>query len=279
LRKGPLDPRAQVDVVSPDGRVSMRIGDWGVPRFTVPSGSPQQSGFTEGQEYSSGQPPTTTVVEHYLSGHEFADLYGRGRFRKLCSALEPKVLESLDPIFTAARNGPMTATAGEAIYRCVQGGQEKLAYVYAETSLFQMRGAGVWSTGYLLSFLAPKDRAASTYRTLFQSAASFAINPQWEMWQEQVNAAQAAAALRNFERTVEDTEARYREWASSMVRQAQEFDDALAGQTLTLDPVTGQPRALWTGTGAARWIDPAGNIVSPALSPGSSFRTRGGKAH
>jgi hypothetical protein len=272
LRKGPLDPRAEVDMVSPDGRVNMRIGDWGVPRFTVPTRQMQRFGLIEGKEYRSGQPPTTTIVGHYRSGPEFADLYGQARFRNSCQVLEPKAIKPVDPIFTAARNGPMSSTAGEVMYRCVQGGREMAAFVYAETSLYQMQGAAVWSTGYLLSFLAPKASAASTYTLLFQSAASFSINPQWEMRQEQVNAAQTATAMRNFQRTLQQTQARYRQWSSSIARQAQSFSDALAGRTLGLDPASGQTRAVWTGTGATRWIDPLGNIASSTLSPGSSFR-------
>src|ERR1035441_5110088 len=58
LRKGPLDPRAEVDMVSPDGRVNVRMGDWGVPHFTVPTRQMEQLGFTEGKPYSAGQPPT-----------------------------------------------------------------------------------------------------------------------------------------------------------------------------------------------------------------------------
>jgi hypothetical protein len=44
LRKGPLDPRAEVDMVSPDGRIDMRLGDWGIPPFTVPSGQMERLG-------------------------------------------------------------------------------------------------------------------------------------------------------------------------------------------------------------------------------------------
>jgi hypothetical protein len=272
LRKGPLDPRAQVDMVSPDGRIDMRIGDWGVPRFTVPTRQMEQRGFVEGRPYSSGKPPTTTIIARYREGHEFADLYGQARFRTLCQVLEPKAIKYVDPIFTAAHDGPSSATAGEVIYRCVEGGREMAAYVYAETSLYQIEGAAVWATGYLLSFLAPKDMAASTYTLLFQSAASFAINPQWEMRQEQINAAQAATAMRNFQHTLQAAQARYQFWSASSAKRAQSFSDALLGQTLTVDPVSGQRRSVWTGTGATRWIDPLGDVVSSTLSPGSSFR-------
>lgn len=272
LRKGPLDPRVQVDMTSPDGRVSMRIGDFGIGRFTVPTQQMVRLGFTEGKPYSAGQPPTTTTMARYRSGHDFADLYAQARFSKVCQTLEPKSIKSEDPIFTAPRDGPSSTTAGEVVYRCVADGQEKVGFVYAETSLYEMQGTGNWAPACLLSFLAPKDRAAATYTMLFHSAASFTENPQWAMRQMQINAAQAATAMANFRRTLAETQARYEHWSASMTRQAQNFSDALAGRTLTLDPATGQQREIWTGTGATRWIDPLGTVASSTLSPGSSFR-------
>jgi len=272
LRKGPLDPRVQIDMTSPDGRVSMRIGDFGIGRFTVPTQQMVRLGFTEGKPYSAGQPPTTTTVARYRSGHDFADLYGQARFSKMCQTLEPKSIKTEEPIFTAAHDGPSSTTAGEVVYRCVEDGQEKVAFVYVETSLYEMQGVGNWAAGYLLSFLAPKDRAAASYAMLFHSAASFTENPQWHLRQLQITAAQAAAAMSTFHRTLQETQARYERWSASMTRQGQNFSDALAGRTLTVDPSTGQQREVWTGTGATRWIDPLGTAASSTLSPGSSFR-------
>ena len=279
LRKGPLDPRAEVDMVSPDGRVNVRMGDWGVPHFTVPTRQMEQLGFTEGKPYSAGQPPTTSIVARYRSGPDFGDLYGQARFGGICQTLEPKSIKSIDPVFTKAHDGAQTTTAGEVIYRCVQEGQEKMAYVYAETSLYEVQGAGTWTTGYLLSFLAPKELAAATYKMSFQAAASFTINPQWQLKQLRINADQAATALRNYQLTLRETEARYQQWSSATSRQGQNFSEALAGRTLTVDPSTGQKREVWTGTGSTRWIDPAGTVVSSTLSPGSSFRALQDVAH
>ena len=272
LRKGPLDPRAEVDMVSPDGRIEMRVGDWGLPPFTVPTGQMERFGFTEGKVYAPGHPPTATIVARYRSGHDFADFYGQARFAKVCQTLEAKSIKVLDPVFNAPRDGPMTSTAGEVIYRCVQNGQEKAAYVYAETGLYQANGVANWRVSTLLSFLAPKDLAATTYMMVFQSAASFTENPHWAMQQARITAANAAAALRTFHMQLQQTEARYRQWSSSMARQGQSFSDVLNGQTLTVDPATGQKREVWTGTGSTRWINGLGDVVSSNLSPGSSFR-------
>jgi hypothetical protein len=272
LRKGPLDPRVQVDMTSPDGRIAMRVGDWAVPPFTVPSGQMERLGFTEGRVYAPGHPPTATIVARYRTGAEFAPFYARARFSKMCEAFEPKSIKAIDPVFSAAREGPMTTTAGEAIYRCLQNGQEKMAYVYAETALYQSNGMANWRMGSLLSFLAPKEQANATYRLIFQSAASFSENPQWHLKQAQITAANVDAALKIFHQSLQQTEARYQQWSSSMARQGQSFSDVLNGHTLTVDPSTGQQREVWTGTGSTRWIDGLGNVVSSNLSPGTSFR-------
>jgi L-amino acid N-acyltransferase YncA len=102
--------------------------------------------------------------------------------------------------------------------------------------------------------------------------ASFTENPQWHLMQAQITAANAAAALRIFNQTLQETQARYEKWSSSMARQGQSFSDVLNGHTLTVDPSTGQQREVWTGTGSTRWIDGLGNVVSSNLSPGTSFR-------
>jgi hypothetical protein len=271
LRKGPLDPRVQVDMTSPDGRIAMRVGDWAVPPFTVPGGQMERLGFTEGKVYAPGHPPTATIVARYRTGAEFAPVYARARFSKICQAFEPKSIKAVDPVFSAAREGPMTTTAGEAIYRCVQDGHEKMAYVYAETALYQANGMANWRMGSLLSFLAPKEQADATYRLIFQSAASFTENPQWHLMQARITAENAAAALKIFHQTLQETQARYQQW-SSMARQGQSFSDVLNGHTLTVDPSTGQQREVWTGTGSTRWIDGLGNVMSSNLSPGTSFR-------
>ena len=265
LRKGPLDPRVQVDMASPDGRTVMRVGDWAVPPFTVPTGQMERLGFTEGKEYAPGHPPTATIVARFRSASEFAPVYARARFSKMCPAFEAKSIKAVEPVFSTAREGPVTTTAGEAIYRCVQNGQEKMAYVYAETALYQANGVANWRVASLLSFLAPKDQANATYRMIFQSAASFTENLQWRLKQAQITAENAAAALKIFRLTLQQTEARYRQWSASMARQGQSFSDVLNGHTLTVDPSTGQQREVWTGTGSTRWIDGLGNVVSSNL--------------
>lgn len=271
LRKGPLDPRVQVDMVSPDGRVSMSIGDWAVGPYAVPSGQMERFGFTEGKTYAPGHPPTATIVARYRTGEVFADVYGQARFSRVCAVLEPKSMKSMAPIFSPASEASTTTTAGEIVYRCVQNGQEKVAYVYAETSLYQANGVANWMMSSLETFLSSKDLAASAYKLVFQSASTFAENPQWHLRQAQITAANAAAALKSFNVTMQQTQARYQQWSSSMARQGQNFSDALNGRTLTVDPQTGQQREVWTGTGATRWIDGVGNVVSSNLSPGASF--------
>jgi len=270
-RRGPLDPRVQVDMASPDGRVEMRLGDWGVPPFTVPGGMMERLGFTEGKVYAPGNPPTATIVARYRTGLDFASFYARVRFAKVCQTFEPKSQKSMDPVFSPVQEGPITTTAGEAVYRCVQNGQEKMAYTYAESGLYQANGVANWHVNCLLSFLAPKEQANAAYKMIFQSAASFSENPQWHLRQLQITADNAASTLRTYRVQMQQQQARFERWSSSMARQGQTFSDILNGQTLTRDPATGQQREVWTGTGSTRWVDGLGNVVSSNMSPGTSF--------
>jgi hypothetical protein len=131
FRFGPLDPRAMVDMTSPNSAINLRIGDANTPPFSVPTATMLQYGFTEGKVYAPRG--SRTIAANYRPGHVFADLYGQARFSGMCDTLEPKEIRSLSPVRSAPQERATMTTAGEVIYRCVSHGTEKVAYVYAET--------------------------------------------------------------------------------------------------------------------------------------------------
>lgn len=269
FRFGPLDPRAMVDMTSPDGAINLRLGDSNIPKFSVPTRTMIQYGFSEGKEYAPRG--SRTIVAKYRPGHVFADLYGQARFGSNCENLELKAMRSLPPVHSAAQEGGMTTTAGEVIYRCTGHGANGVAYVYAETSLTQMQSVGVWMVTWLQSFIAPRERAPEALRLLLHSAKSFSINPEWERYQLRINGASAEAAMRDFSRNMAEITSRFERWESAESRQFQSFDDVINGITLTRDPVTGQQREVRTGQYSTNWINAQGTVVNSALSPGSSF--------
>ena len=180
-------------------------------------------------------------------------------------------MRSLVPVRSSAQQGATTTTAGEVVYRCTTAGGDKVAYVYAETSLTRMQLAGVWLVTSLESFIAPRDRAPQALRLLLHSAKSFSINPQWERFQLQLNGQSAAAAMRDFETNLAATQSRFEKWEAQETRQFQTFDDVINNTTLTRDPITGKEREIRTGQYSTNWINAQGTVVNSQLSPGSSF--------
>jgi len=131
-RFGPLDPRAMVDMVSPNGKTDIRFGDYHVPPFATLSTTMRQLGWREGHPYSPRN-MAQQIVANYRPGWVFADLYGQGRFSSGCTRLNLKSMRKVNPVHPS---GPyMTTTAGEVVYTCDSSSGPKLAYVFAETQL------------------------------------------------------------------------------------------------------------------------------------------------
>lgn len=76
LRKGPLDPRAEVDMVSPMGE-SRCGGDWGCRPSRFPPAKWNSSVSPKGK---SMPPPTAAIVARYRSGHELGVRMGHYSF-------------------------------------------------------------------------------------------------------------------------------------------------------------------------------------------------------
>ena len=170
-RFGPLDPRVMVDMVSPDGKIDLRVGDYHVPPFAVPTAMGMRLGFREGTPYSPNH-VAQEVIARYRPGWTFADLYGQARFTALCQQPQPQVDEegatahSLPP--------PTQSTAGEVTYVCDSASGPLVGYVFAQTTLSEMQGIGNWMVPALYSFIAPEDQAANAGHILMHVLPTFA---------------------------------------------------------------------------------------------------------
>jgi hypothetical protein len=246
----------------------MRIGDWGLSLFKVPTGQMEHLGFTEGKEYAPGHPLTATIVARYRSGRDFAGFYARARFAKVCQAAGSQKPEDCRPDFQpdARRRHQHYDRGGDFSMRPERAGEAGLR-VRGDGTL-----SGEWST---VRAELPCAQGSGEYHSPYLPIGRnihFTENPQWFLKQAQITAANAAAGLKTFRMSLQQIDARYQQWSASMARHGQSFSDALHGRTLTLDPSTGQQREVWTGTGSTKWIDGLGNVVSSNLAPGASFR-------
>jgi hypothetical protein len=270
FRFGPLDPRAMVEMVSPDGKMRLRLGDSGVPPYAVPDQTMLRSGLREGSRYSP-RGVAQEVVANYRPGWVFADLYGQARFAPFCRTLDLKQMQQLAPVHASA--GTQQLTAGEAIYRCDSTSRAgpMTAFVFAETQLTRIQTSAVWQVTWLYSFLAPEAQAATALQLILHAMGTFQIDPQWESFQLRLNGRAGDSAYRVFQQTMAQEHEHFQRQEAQSQQQVDAFSRALRGVTLTSDPVDHAQREVWTGPNANYFINPAGTVVNAAASPGSDF--------
>jgi len=266
-RFGPLDPRAMVDMISPDSAIRLRFGDSGVPPFAVPDRNMLSLGFREGSRYSP-RGVAQERIANYRPGWVFADLYGQARFSALCRSLELKQMRQLSPVH---ENQGQEITAGEVVYRCESSSGPLAGYVFAETQLTRMQTTAIWQVTALYSFLARDDQAANALKTILHAMATFQIDPQWEMYQLRLNGQAAQAAYRGFQQSMAQEHEHFTRQEARFQQQVDGFSRALRGVTLTNDPVGNVKREVWTGPSANYFINPAGVTVNAPTSPGPGF--------
>jgi len=264
-RFGKLDPRIMIDMVSPDGKTNVRIGDYHVPPFAPLVPTMISLGWREGHPYSPNG-VAQEIVANYRPGWVFADLYGQGRFSSMCRHLGLKSMKQQTPVHSAAPN--TTITAGDVVYSCDSADGPQIAYVFAETQFYRMQSNGTWLVSWLYSFIAPQNRAQDALKIALQSLSTITINPQWEYRQLQLNGAAGDAAMAEFRKAMSDIHADYERRSAASQSQFDSMDRAIRGVDLTVDPVDGKQREVGIGTGGAHWINGLGDVINSPDQPG-----------
>jgi hypothetical protein len=287
FRMGFSDTRSMLDMVSPDGRINVRLGDVAVPTYVQPSQFHQR----EGETYDLGA-QAQMVVAKYRAGPDFVVLYSHARFHELCrnprgvaNAVQlslPEVVPSPVP--------PDETSSGQITYRCDAlpshaGGQgSAVAYAWARTALFKT----IWGVGPLASYFAPADQAELARAVLLHGAKTFVLNPQWIEYQKRMDAqglqyqrARQQQRMAALGQQVQQFEARMqamRQQVSAFERhqaaqaaQVESFTNVLNGVTPTIDPMTGQARTVWTGPASRYWANGLGDVINSNSQPNASW--------
>ena len=265
-RFAPLDPRIMVDMVSPDGKTDIRLGDYRVPRFATLTPTLGGLGFHEGSSYNR------QVVGNYRPGWVFADVYGQGRYSGLCSDLRLKSMQKQTPVHS--NQGFAATTAGDVVYACESPGGTQIAYVFAETQLTQIQSSGSWSVNWLYSFITPQNQAAQTIKILFHALSTFEIFPEWYGQQLAMNRQSSEATMHDFERNMSAIRADYERRTAASQSQFDSMDRALRGVDLATDTVDGKPREVWVGTGGRHWENGMGDVMNAPSQPGGNYQER-----
>jgi hypothetical protein len=262
-----------VDMTSPDGKINIRIGDPYVPQsYNIPNALFDRYGATEGK-----MAVNKVMILRYEGGQAFANLYGQGRFGQSCQNVAVTDMKVLPAIHTVPIPGAHS-DAGQAVFRCLENGQEMGGYVVAETifePLAKMPNLPAMADWYLTglgSFLAPKAQADEVYKMFWHSAASFRINPEWLAVATKIANRGAQQNFAAGQKQIQASNEQFRQWSAQSARQSEDFNRALMGQTLQVDPNTGQAREIASGPWNTYWSNGKGQTVSSALSPGPGYQ-------
>ncbi len=283
-RVGFFDYRPMIDINSPDGMVNIRYGDAGVPSYSLPDRQHPK----EGEQIIMDAQAQMTVAG-YRSGNAYARSYAPSRFRSECQhAVERQDDES--PAFQAAsmpQSDISEESEGRVIFRCQGRNGLTDVFVYART--LRHKGTAIWTVNPVVSFLSPQDQTLTVRDMATRFAQSFKVNPAWvqhqaEMDRQGVEYARALAEgkMRALSQQVQQFHARMQAMSAQVAgfegrmnaqaAQVQGFDDALAGITRTIDPLTGDQRQVWTGPSSLNWINGKGQVVNSPTAPGPDFR-------
>ncbi len=278
FRMGYSDERAMIDLISPDGRVNVRLGDLAIPTYTVPT----QSHDREGYMIDLGA-QAQLVVARYRSGPEFAVLYSHARFKQECHQATGDAVnvDFAVPNYLSMDAAPTKSSTGEIAYRCGSGASQRIAFAYARTTA----QGNLWSAPTLGSFISPPERVAEARAILLHIAQTFKLSSQWMQQQKQLDdfaiqyqrARQLkcpkalTAQMRQFEAqmlTMRNQLAAFERGQAGQAAQTNGFSQVLRGMSPTSDPFNGEARKVWTGTRCTYWTNGSGAVVNTDLAPG-----------
>ena len=281
FRMGFSDERGMVEVTSPDGRVTVRMGDVAVPAYTPPNGM-----HREGTVVDLGA-QAQLVAARYRTGPEFAALYSRVRFYQICPSpmADTNDLGFTMPDYVPSEGAqPEKVSTGEIASQCTTDKGTRVAYVFARTS---MTGA-IWMATTLGSFLAPPEQVALAKQVLEHGARTFKLNPEWIEYQKRMDAyamdyqrARQQQRIQELNAQVQQFEAKMQAMRSQVsaferhqqaqASQVEGFTQALRGVTPTMDPLTGESREVWSGSKQNYWANGLGGVANATNSPGAGW--------
>jgi hypothetical protein len=278
FRVGYSDERPMVDVISPDGRINVRLGDLAIPSYTVPA----QFHNREGDVVDLGA-QAQLIVARYRSGPEFAVLYSHARFNQECHQATGDAVD-VDfavPNYAPIDTQPTRTSTGEIAYRCGSGAAQRIAFAYVRTSA----QGNLWSAPTLGSFISPPDRVAEARAVLLHIAQTFKLSSQWMQQQKELDAFAIEYQRARQQRRVQEQTQQVRQFEAKMqtmrnqvvaferhqtaqASQTDGFLQALRGVTPTSGPFNGEGREVWTGTRCTYWTNGSGAVVNTDLAPG-----------
>ena len=277
-RFGYFDVRWMVDVRSPDSKMILRLNDANVPPYVLPSM------FTprEGQRYDKpGQ--FQMVVERYQEAQKYAETYAKSRFGSVCKDMTVQPA-NWQPTLPGAFHEDTPAQESEASvsFACTSPDGPRIALVYARTTLYRgANQANFWTVAPVLSALVTPDNVSNVQAIAQHMLSSIEKNPQWVLYQKQIEQAGLQNIQRNFQIFMQQMQqyhnARTQAWNQQVqgfearqhasFQQSSSWCDTMTGLTNATDPLTGEKLQVWTGPNANYYINGLGATANATNAP------------
>ncbi|HXP86218.1 MAG TPA: hypothetical protein VN841_15945 [Bryobacteraceae bacterium] len=277
FRLGYSDERIMLDLRSPDGKVSLRLGDVSIPTYFFPDQL-----HREGEVYDLGAQAQGTIAR-YRTGQEFAAVYAQARFKSQCSGLTAEATAGAEPADGYLLPEGNKASSGQVRYGCQSSAGARTAYVWSKTTLTGQ----LWQV-QLASFLAAPEQTPMALSVVARCERSFKLSPDWRERQKKLDEeglayqrARQQARLRQLSQQVAQFEVRMQAMQNQVngflrgqARQAAQVEavgNILTGITPTVDPL-GNPRNVYTGPKSGYWTNGRGDVVNSDTSPGPGWQ-------
>lgn len=177
-RFGYLDVRWMVELRSPDGKVTIRIGDPNVPPYASPS--PQRG--SSGRMYA--RPGIFQMaVYKYQTAQPYAETYAKRRFASVCTSLT-KVHSDWTP--SMPRDWQYVSEVRPSLasveFKCTASDGPRIASVFVRTSIQGKQR--LWIVDPIISILATPDRVGQAREMTQKMIDSWQETPKWKDYQK-----------------------------------------------------------------------------------------------
>ena len=242
-----VDVRPDVQITSPDGQMSFRIGDQDVPPYTVPSQMLDMTGFPEGSWYSSMG--MTWMIRSYVSGLDFAREYLMQHLPDGCVDANitderdrPDLAQPINDVYAQFNlyGASVTVSIGEVTAECQMNGQPVIAYCLARTMLTQTPNVGIWTMDYLLYGVAPAAEQETAKAILTHIASSYQPDPDWVRRQAELSGAVADITAKMGDDILQIMRQAFEYTSQVQDDAARHWSNMILGMTDVRDPATGE---------------------------------------
>lgn len=252
FRFAPVDTRAAVSLVSPDGRIHIDSGDAEIPTYTTPTQMLAMTGFREGSWYSPGY-GVNMIVSRYVPGVVYAAQYVQRKIAARCPGLQiqdsrdrPDLARQLGQLNMQSGFVSQQLTVGDVAFTC---GDSMRGVYLAGTVLTATAGTegGLWNVKHLIGYTAPAGQVSTAEAVLRRLIESAQVNPEWFRMQQGVTAASSRIVAQTNAEISASMNETY--WNRQRVqdRLSREWSNVILGQTDVVDPATGEKWKVASG--------------------------------